>query len=310
MFPSWTRAAKRAVGAVLVALMPLIAQAAAGAGFGPLIEARDLAALRQQVAPLILDIRPGTRSYRAGHIPDALHAPYGLFRGPRDNPGRLIPKDELSLVLQQLGLTRERSVVVVHQGRNASDFGSAAWVYWMLKSTGFQELAVLNGGVNAWRAAGLPLQTGPAPEMTPSDISVKYAKTWLATRADVKAVVDGKAQARLVDARPEAFWKGEVKHPAAARAGTLPQSSYFTFNRWFPFADPTRIRPERVRELVAGRGFAQGGSLISFCNTGHWSAINWFALSEIAGLDGIRLYPESMVGWSRTGFDMANVPGE
>jgi thiosulfate/3-mercaptopyruvate sulfurtransferase len=47
---------------------------------------------------------------------------------------------------------------------------------------------------------------------------------------------------------------------------------------------------------------------VSFCNTGHWAATNWFVLSEVIGQKDVKLYPESMVGWSRTGLPMANVP--
>ncbi|MEL6481756.1 MAG: sulfurtransferase, partial [Pseudomonadota bacterium] len=42
-------------------------------------------------------------------------------------------------------------------------------------------------------------------------------------------------------------------------------------------------------------------TVVSFCNTGHWAASNWFALSEIAEIEDVRLYPESMVGWHATG---------
>ena len=45
-------------------------------------------------------------------------------------------------------------VVVVHQGTNQTDFGAAARVYWTLKSSGIAPLAILNGGMNAWAAAG------------------------------------------------------------------------------------------------------------------------------------------------------------
>ena len=38
--------------------------------------------------------------------------------------------------------------------------------------------------------------------------------------------------------------------------------------------------------------------IASFCNTGHWAATNWFALSEVAGIPNVKLYPESMVGWT------------
>ena len=48
---------------------------------------------------------------------------------------------------------------------------------------------------------------------------------------------------------------------------------------------------------------------MSFCNTGHWAATNWFALSELAGIENVKLYPESLVGWSHAGLPMANTPG-
>jgi thiosulfate/3-mercaptopyruvate sulfurtransferase len=49
--------------------------------------------------------------------------------------------------------------------------------------------------------------------------------------------------------------------------------------------------------------------MVSFCNTGHWAAINWFVLSEVLGQSGVQLYPGSMVEWSRAGLPMDHVPG-
>ena len=48
---------------------------------------------------------------------------------------------------------------------------------------------------------------------------------------------------------------------------------------------------------------------MAFCNTGHWAATDWFALSELAGLPDVKLYPDSMVGWSQGGGAMENTPG-
>lgn len=290
--------------AAALAVLPL----AAGAGIGPLIDPQGLNAARTGVAPVILDIR-APDAYAAGHVPGALSAPYGLFRGPAENPGQLVPEERLTEVLRGLGLNATQPVVIVHQGNDQTDFGAAARVYWTLKSSGLGDLAILNGGMNAWTQAGQDVSTGTAPEVTPSTITVRYDPTWLATREDVKAIVDGKDSAELIDARPEAFWKGEVKHDAAARPGTLPQSRLFTHDRWFGSDEPALIKPDLVRQLAAENGLEQGDRLVSFCNTGHWAATNWFALSELAGIEGVRLYPESMVGWSQSGYEMANVPG-
>lgn len=296
-------------GILTAAALAVLPAAGLAQGFGPLITAEALHADTDRQTPLVLDIRGARAAFQAGHIPGARHAPYGLFRGPADNPGKLVPEDRLTGVLRGLGVTADRPVVVVHQGRNQTDFGAAARVYWTLKSSGIGRLAILNGGMNAWIGAGKPTREGPAAAIAPGDITVSFSNRWLATRADVKAIVDGKDNARLIDARPEAFWRGEAKHGAAARPGTLPQSQYFTHDRWFGSDAPSRIKPGLVQQLAAANGFDQGDRLVSFCNTGHWAATNWFALSELAGIEDVRLYPESMVGWSQSGYQMANVPG-
>lgn len=288
-------------------LLAQAAQAERHDGFGPLLTPAELTEARATLDPLILDIRTGS-AYDEGHIEGAVAAPYGLFRGPEDNPGEVPSEERLTEVLRGLGVTLDRPTVIVHQGADETDFGAAARVYWTLKSSGVSRLAIVNGGMNAWTAAGGALGT-EATVPAPSDVTVAFSDAWLATREDVLAVVEGEAEATLIDARPESFWKGEQAHGAAARPGTLPQSEYFTHSRWFS-SDPTTIDAGSARQLAEANGYtAGGGPLVSFCNTGHWAATNWFALSELAGIEEVKLYPESMVGWSNAGHPMANVPG-
>lgn len=201
--------------------------------------------------------------------------------------------------------------VLVRSGAPLWNGGSVirARVYWTLKSTGVSQLAILNGGVNAWTKAGLPLEKGPAAPVAPSSFTASFDPTWTATTDDVKAIVDGAAPGELIDARTEAFWEGNAKHGAALRPGTLPQSRYFTHARWFDADTPALIDATKVAALAAEGGFEQGDNLVSFCNTGHWAATNWFALSELAGIEGVKLYPDSMVGWTLAGHEMDNVPG-
>lgn len=278
------------------------------AGFGPLLSPAELAQVLEAGDPLVLDIRPADdEGYAGGHLADAVSAPYGLFRGPEDNPGQLPSDADLTQVLRGLGVRADLPVVIVNQGKDATDFGAAARVYWTLKSSGVQDLAILNGGVNAWTEAGHALEKAPvAPQ--PSTIDVQFSHQWLATTEDVAAVVEGKDSALLLDARPESFWKGDQGHPAATKPGTLPQSKYFTHSGWFS-SGPAIVDAEAAKRLAQENGLSESDQLISFCNTGHWAATNWFALSELAGVENVKLYPDSMVGWSNAGHEMANVPG-
>jgi thiosulfate/3-mercaptopyruvate sulfurtransferase len=280
--------------------------ASAETGFGPLITADALSAVQGSTAPLVVDIR-APDAFAGAHIAGSVNAPYALFRGPADNPGQLVPEDTLTEVLRGAGITTDRPTVVVYAGSSVSDFGAAARVYWTLKSSGVSQLAILNGGIAAWEAADLSLTDAPSV-VTPSDITVSFAGDWLATTDNVLSVVNGTDDALLLDARSEEFWAGQKGHDAAAKNGTLPQSKYFEHAGWFG-TGPTIVDAQAVRDLAAKQGFTQQSQIVSFCNTGHWAATNWFALSELAGIDNVKLYPESMVGWSNGGHEMANVPG-
>ncbi|MDO5757098.1 MAG: rhodanese-like domain-containing protein [Rhodobacterales bacterium] len=273
--------------------------------FGPLIAPDALNADLSADAPLVLDIRGD--AYAEGHIPGAISAPYGKFRGPADNPGQLVPEDELEAVLQSLGVTLDRPVAIVHEGDTDTDFGAAARVYWTLKSSGLTQLAILNGGMTAWEAENLPL-SDTATEAEPSDIDITFSDQWLADTDEVAAAVKGERDAVLVDARPASFFEGKEAHDAAARPGTLPGAQNVTHSVWFN--DGTSIMDSAgASKLMKSLGLKQDTEIVSFCNTGHWAATDWFAMSELAGIENVKLYPDSMVGYSKTDGEMQNVPG-
>lgn len=257
----------------------------------------------------ILDIRsPG--AYAEGHVKGAVNAPYGLWRGPRENPGQRLSDEQLTALLQSLGVMPEKPVIVTYAGRNDTDFGAAARVYWTLKSAGVQQIAILNGGLQAWAEAGLSLSTEPVVP-TPSQMQASLSDQWLLTREGVLDVVQGRSDARLVDARPLQFFEGEVKHGAAAQAGTLEGALNLVHSSWFgPDHYKMISTPEAAAEIARNAGYdgepGDGDVLVSFCNTGHWAATNWFALSEVAGIENVKLYPESMVGWSNALLPMVN----
>lgn len=275
------------------------------AELGPLVSPEELEAEMDGVR--ILDIRSADEEgYEGGHLPDAASAAYQLWRGPEENPGQLVDIADLQDTYRQLGLQLDDQIVITHQGTDETDFGAAARVYWTLKSSGFENLSILNGGVEGWTEAGYDLTTDPV-DTEASEIEVTWDDSWTASREDVQAAIDS-TDSLLLDARPQSFWDGKEAHPAAAKPGTLPQSEYFTHSSWFSDG-PAIVDASAAQSLAADADLTGQAEIISFCNTGHWASTNWFAMSELAGLDNVKLYPESMVGWSNAGGDMINVPG-
>jgi thiosulfate/3-mercaptopyruvate sulfurtransferase len=259
-----------------------------------------------QYEPIILDIRGD--AYDEGHIVGAISAPYGLFRGPKINPGQLPDVKTLEQRFESLGLELDRPIVVVSEGANDSDFGAAARVFWTLKSSGFTDLTILNGGKQAWEVAGYPIgKINVKPQVT--ELNITFNQKWTATTEQVVSVTKGKIDSLLLDARPASFYAGEKSHGAAARPGTLPGAKNYYYASFFDSGVAAISSAIDVASLKSTLGIEDQQEIVSFCNTGHWAATNWFALSEIAGIENVKLYPGSMVEYSSLDLPMENSPG-
>jgi len=290
-------------------LLAFAAPASAMAAVPPLLSPAELGALLDSRSVTIIDIRPPA-DFTQGHIPGALSSPYGGWRGPAHSPGTLPPLDMLAERVRQLGLASERHAVVVSSGVNVSDFGAASRVYWTLKYLGLTQLSILNGGMQAWQQAQQPLSLEASALPAPSQYQPKLNTAILATQADVLAHV-GSQDVKLIDARPKAFYEGETKAPTAAVPGTIRSALNIEHSVWFAPGSNQIVAPEQARAIAAEKFPNVVGDSIAFCNTGHWAATDWFALSELVGLPNIRMYPESLAQWTHAdpALPMDHTPG-
>lgn len=292
---------------LLALWLPLAATAA------PLLSPAQLSARLAEPSLRVLDLRAGKDEagrtpYELGHIAGSLPAPYPRWSGPADNPGQLPAPQVLAALVQSLGITADTPVVVVHEGKDATDFGAAARVYWTLKASGVRDLAILNGGVRAWRAAGLPLATGAAPAVARSNFVPELDPHLVATRTEIQQVLQS-GSALLLDARPQRFFLGRTRHAAATTPGTIAGARNLEHGQWFAKDSGVLLDAAAARQIAAAQGLDATQPAVSFCNTGHWAATNWFVLSEVLGHPNVSLYPESIVDWSQAGEPMTNVPG-
>lgn len=273
---------------------------------GPVVDGFTLDSLLEEGTVKVLEIRSDAKAFAKAHIPGSVHLPYGAFRGPKNNPGKLPELTELAKALGSVGLLPTDSVVVVADGVTTTDFGAAARVYWTLKSVGFEDLAILNGGFRGYQKDGFELSATPT-QVAVTEPVLAFNAAWYADTAEVADQVEGGGGKRLLDARPGEFFLGKAWHGAATRPGSLPGADQFAFDAFFDKNTPLLKHPEEVVQIVNDNGLNQA-STISYCNTGHWAATNWFVLSEVAKVPDVKLYAESMVEWSQSDKPMDHVP--
>ncbi|MGE8318207.1 MAG: sulfurtransferase [Comamonas sp.] len=279
----------------------------------PLLSPQELQELQAQLAAAqpglkVIDIRD-PKLYAQQHIPGALNAPYGKWRGPASNPGELPDIAKLTTLVQSLGLTPATHAVVVSTGADATDFGAMARVYWTLKVLGLKELSIVNGGMKAWQAGGGAVDAS-APQVAASGWQPQIDTNYLVTREQVRQHVD-LSNASLVDSRPDAFYQGQTRAPAAKLSGTLPGAQQLDFNQWFVPGTSRFVDTATARQIAAQVQRKDGEDTVAFCNTGHWAATDWFGLSEVAGYPNVKLYAGSMVDWTQStdAPPMQNQPG-
>lgn len=290
-------------------LLPGLAWAATGLALAasPLVTPLQLKALGKAGARVI-DIREGS-AYALQHVPGAVSAPYGRWRAAGKNPGLPPTLPEMTALVQELGLSPDTPTVVVYTGIDATDFGSAARVYWTLKSLGVRQLAILNGGLTAWKAAGQPVsdQAAVAPR---SRWQPQFNPQWLATREQVRASLEQPGVLR-VDARPAPYHQGRIATDLAHARGTLPGAVNLDSENFFELGSAALMDSMALEDEADKLKAAPGEPIITFCNAGHWSATDWFVLSELLGRPGVRMYAGSIIDWTSAPapLPMDNEPG-
>lgn len=273
----------------------------------PLIAPDALHALIADDAVRVIDVREAP-AYALQHVPTAVSAPYGLWRGAGDNPGQLPPQAELTELVQSLGLTPDTHAVIVYAGVDATDFGSAARVYWTLKGLGMAQLSILDGGLAAWVAAGRDASDVPVVTQR-SNWQPRFNREWTATRDEVLAVL-GNGDTLLVDARPLPYFDGRQAPPQARARGTLPGAVNLDSELFFELGSASLMDVDGLAGEAQALGAEPDQAIITFCNAGHWSATDWFVLSEVLGYPDVRMYPGSLVDWTNAPdpLPMANEP--
>jgi len=253
---------------------------------------------------LLIDIRNSIgggsyETYLEGHIPTSIHSDYGKdgWRVNVDNTVGLVPTEEQFQVLaRSLGVNSDTHVVIVPAGVSSSDFGSAARSYWTFKVFGHDNVSVLNGGLNAWKNAyPNEIETGEFVQRSAGNFTAKFVPELYISTDDVAKVVGNRGNTILLDGRTEEQYYAEAQHPKARIAGRLPESELLFQENAYNVAQNILKSDSELKEVFADYLDAE---VISYCNTGHWAANNWFVLSEVLGNKNVRLYDGSMVEWT------------
>ena len=271
----------------------------------PLIDARELDRLRASGDVVVVDVRhdlmkpqAGREAYAAGHVPGAffLHldedlsgpqrAGDGTFRGRHPLPGR----EAFARRLAALGVGEDTLLVAYDE----ADGMYASRLWWMSLWIGHGRAAVLDGGLRAWREAGLPISTD-VPRAMPRELSLHDALVETIDAAEIERAL-GTSRLRVIDARAPERYRGEVE-PLDAKAGHIPGAANRPFKANVTAEGRFRPGPDLAREMQPLVAHVAPRDVVSQCGSGVTACHNILAMA-VAGLPLPRLYAGSWSEWS------------
>lgn len=262
----------------------------------PLVDPTFLSAHSSEVR--IADVRwsltgpSGWDKYRKGHIPGAVFVDLDRDLSRPGGPGRhpFPATEDFARFLGRIGVGQGTHVVAYDDAGGAV----AARFWFLLKVHGHDHASVLDGGLQAWTAAGLPLTT-EEPRISPADPPLLVLdRRRLAEHDEVEALVERRDPGTvLTDARAPERYRGEVE-PVDPRAGHIPSAvnapvaGNLRAGRFLPAAE-LRAMYEKI-----GAGKKE---IVASCGSGVTACHTLLAL-DLAGLPPGRLYVGSFSDWS------------
>ncbi|HET7161879.1 MAG TPA: sulfurtransferase [Rhodanobacteraceae bacterium] len=265
-----------------------------------LIDAGTLAKL-PPAQVLIVDCRyalgdpdKGKRDFLEAHIPGALYASLdrdlsdlskqGLGRHP------LPDIEAFARTLSRWGWHKPQRVVTYDDAGGAL---AAARLWWMLDSVGIAA-SVLDGGWQAWTAAGLPVEHGAARARDATSVTLHFNPARVVYYEELEAL-RGKASTLMLDARAAPRFRGESE-PLDRAAGHVPGARNRPFSQNLDAGGRFKPAPTLREEFEATLGDHQPRDVVHMCGSGVTACHNLLAM-EAAGLHGSRLFAPSWSGW-------------
>lgn len=234
----------------------------------------------------------GRANYDQGHIPGAAYLDLQADLSDKSSKLRftLPPLEELTRAFAAKGVGHGTFVVLYSHA-------SPVWasrIWWMLRAIGFDDVAILDGGLDKWKAESRPLSTAPATH-PPATLTLRGRPGIFVDKEKVKAAIGTKDTLTLnALSHDQHKGTGGVVYGRAGRiAGSscVPAASLFGLDKALkPIAE--------LRAAFEGVGAAPDRPVLVYCGGGIAATLDAFVLTAVLGHKNVAVYDNSMQEWA------------
>lgn len=240
--------------------------------------------------PVVLDTRGGYKDYFRGHLPGAHHINFDTLRGTDAGvPVQYLPADLTKQLLVRAGADADRVHLIYATGEQLpnDEILSASMVAFVLEKYGIKDIRILDGGLPAWKAAGLPVTQdyfgNPAGKLPAK------GQPGIALKVDEVIAKKGKPGVVLVDARPHNEFIGEDE--IWVRKGHIPGAISFHWAKLMQKDNTHAFKPfGEVKAELEAAGLTADKEIMCYCGTSREGSLLRFYLKYVAKYPNVRLY--------------------
>jgi thiosulfate/3-mercaptopyruvate sulfurtransferase len=259
---------------------------------GLLVSAAELAALKDS-SLVILHIADRASAFEEAHVPGARFLRYGDFAvdGDKGLVSELPGIDEARRVFEAVGVSNGSRIVIY-----GSSPVMAARAFFTLDAMGHQRVALLDGGLRAWRAEGRAIETGPARAATPGHFMPALNAAKVVSADFIQQQVPS-SRIALVDVRPDPEFLGTDGGMGGMHAaGHIAGARQLTWNTLVQ-EDGRFLSREQLQAKLDATGATKDKPVVAYCMVGMRASVVYFVARHL-GYDA-RLYDGSIVDWTQ-----------
>jgi thiosulfate/3-mercaptopyruvate sulfurtransferase len=237
---------------------------------------------------------PGRHSFEAAHIPGADFLDLqGEFSDPNTTLRFMMPAiAQLEAAFGGHGIGANSRVVLY-------SIGTAMWAtrfWWMLNSLGFENVSVLDGGLDTWKEESRAIENGPAKGYPPATFTAKPQRGYFVDKHQVLAAC-GERNTVVVNALSPQLHKG-LEPSRYGRPGHIPGSVNVSAATLFDPKTKAFVPLAEAEAKFAAQGIAKDKRVVAYCGGGISATIDLFQLHRL-GYDHLSLYDGSMGEWAK-----------
>ena len=250
----------------------------------------------------ILEADEDVLLYDTGHIPNSQKIDWLIDLW--DDPKReFIQPEQIAKLFERLGISNDKTIILYGDKNN----WWAAYVFWVFKYSGVENVKLMNGGRIKWTQENKPLTTDVPNYPQGSYTAGQRNPSLRAFKEEVIQHIDkvNAGQGALVDVRSPGEFKGDVTHMAdypqegVLRGGHIPGANSIP---WAQAAneDGTFKSADELKALYEGKGVTGNKEIIAYCRIAERSSHSWFVLKYLLGYDNVKNYDGSWTEWGNS----------